>query len=446
MLIVPVMFLPALIDLPFANLGKHRIAFLSIAVALVLFHRHELLARAPLQRFPLFVLLVLALGATQTVRTNRDPLHYGLLTLPALGARDALWMVYGSFVDAYLPFVIGQRVFKTERDLRDLFEVLSKCALIYAPLCLIEMRLSPQLSSWVYGYFPHAFDQTRRGTGYRPVIFMNHGLSVAMFLFSGFCASLALRKARAASSPSPKQRATVTGALLLAGRSLASIIYSLVALLLIGRSSSKMLARVVLVVAIVVAGYPALRASDLIPTADIHAFFSRLSEERGSSLAFRFDQEQALLARAMERPNFGWGGWSRNRIFLTWDDDGVKDISVTDGTWIIVLGVSGFVGFCAYFALLLTPVLRYLYYRGRLPRSRQALLGALALIVAFFTLDLLPNANSDLLPLAYAGALFTLSHRLSQVRTPRIAASRQPLPSPIAEKPAATLGDPLGNA
>jgi hypothetical protein len=448
MLILPVMFLPALINLPFAALDKHRVAVLSIGVALGLFHRHELLARAPGRRFPLFVLLVLALGASQTMRTNRDPLHFGSLTLPGLGARDALWMVYGFFVDAYLPFVIGQRVFKTARDLRDLFEVLSKCALIYAPLCLIEMRLSPQLSNWVYGYFPHAFDQTMRGTGYRPVVFMNHGLSVAMFLFSGFCASVALHKSGSASSPSPKHSASFIGALLLAGRSLASIIYSLVALILIVRSSSKMLARIVLVVAIIVVGYPALRAADLIPTAEIDAFFSRISEERGSSLAFRFDQEQVLLARALERPVFGWGGWGRSRIFQTWGDpvEGVTDVSITDGAWIIVLGASGVVGFCGSFALLIMPLLRYLFYRSRLQRSLQALLGTLALIVAFFTLDLLPNAISDLLPLTYAGALFTLSHRLSQRRAARMRTPRQPLPSLLADKPAAVLGGQLGNA
>jgi hypothetical protein len=447
MLILPVMFLPSLVNLPFAALDKSRIAVLSIAVALALFHRHELLARARWRRFPLFVLFVIGLGAFQTVRTNHDPLNYGLLTLPGLGARDGIWMLYGFFVDAYLPFVVGQRVFKTERDLRDLLTVLSKCALIYAPLCVIEMRLSPQFSNWVYGYFPHAFEQTMRGSGYRPVVFMNHGLSVAMFLFSGFCASIALHKACVTGRPPPKQSAVIVGALLLAGRSLASIIYSLVTLFLLVWPSSKATARVVLVIAIVVIGYPALRAYGIIPLHEISEFFAGISSERSSSLTFRFDQEEALLAHAMERPFFGWGAWSRNRIFVTWGDpvESVRDVSVTDGAWIIVLGVSGLIGFLGTFALMILPLLRYMYYRARMSRPSQALLAALALIVAFFTLDLLPNANSDFLQLAYSGALFTLSHRLSRRRAARMPACNGPTPSSIADKRAPTLGDPLEN-
>jgi hypothetical protein len=86
-----------------------------------------------------------------------------------------------------------------------------------------------------------------------------------------------------------------------------------------------------------------------------------------------------------------------------------------------------------------------MYYRARMSRPSQALLAALALIVAFFTLDLLPNANSDFLPLAYSGALFTLSHRLSRRRAARMHACSGPIPPSIADKRAPTLGDPLEN-
>jgi hypothetical protein len=37
------------------------------------------------------------------------------------------------------------------------------------------------LHTWVYGYFPHSFAQQLRYGGYRPVVFMGHGLLVALF-------------------------------------------------------------------------------------------------------------------------------------------------------------------------------------------------------------------------------------------------------------------------
>lgn len=409
MLILPVMFLPAMIELPAAGLDKHRISFLSLALALLVFHPRELAAPGRMRRFPLLVLAVLTAGAIGTLRTNGDPLTFGPLHLPALALRDAISTVYGLVVDVYLPFAIGQRVFKTERDARDLLEVLAACGLAYVPLCLLEMRLSPQLSSWIYGYFPHQFAQTRRGSGFRAVVFMNHGLSVATFLFSSFCASAALYRARA--SDRRPARAGVIGLTLLLGRSMASILYALSAGVLVLFTSTRSLARAALVVALVVAAYPAARALDVVPTHAVSDFFGRIgSEERRDSLQFRFDNEDMLLQRALKRPAFGWGGWGRSRIFVWWGT-GWKDISITDGEWVIRLGTGGVVGLVGFFALMLVPILRFASNRSLLPPSAQTLVGALAIVVALFAADLLPNARSDYLPMVYAGALFSLSRR-----------------------------------
>lgn len=414
MLLLPVMFLPPNMELPFAGLNKHRIAILSVATALALFHRREAVSRDRWRHFPLFALLLFAGGAWQTIQTNSDPLSFGVLRLPALGQRDLAWTIYGFVVDLYLPFVIGQRVFRTERDLRDLLGVLSTCVLIYAPLCLVEMRLSPQLSLWVYGYHPHQFLQAMRGSGYRPVVFMNHGLSVAMFLFSGLCAAITLHQARDGGRPSPRMRAMSVGALLLLGRSLASIIYSGVALLAALWPSTRARARIAALIGILVVAYPALRASDLVPTDDIGDLFAGLSRERTSSLMTRFNQENDLLARAMQRPLFGWGGWGRSRIYYWWGEPGddwagYKDTSITDGTWIIWLGATGLVGFAASFAVLVVPLLRYARRCPALERTQQVLGSGLAVMLGIFTADLLPNSMSDLLPVVYAGALFSLS-------------------------------------
>jgi hypothetical protein len=163
-----------------------------------------------------------------------------------------------------------------------------------------------------------------------------------------------------------------------------------------------------------VIAYPTLRASQVLPTAEIISLFDKMSAERAASLAFRFGNEDALIARAMERPMYGWGAYGRGRIWTEWGED----VSVTDGYWIILLGSSGVIGLGGFLALMVWPILRYVRCRARMTPPAQLLLGALALLLSISTLDLLPNPRADYLPMAFAGALFTLSERLARARHP----------------------------
>ena len=54
--------------------------------------------------------------------------------------------------------------------------------LVYVPLCWLEVQLSPQLHRWLYGKHQHAFIQQMRDGGYRPMVFMQHGLMVGMWM------------------------------------------------------------------------------------------------------------------------------------------------------------------------------------------------------------------------------------------------------------------------
>ncbi|BDZ74639.1 hypothetical protein GCM10025856_23580 [Methylophaga marina] len=47
------------------------------------------------------------------------------------------------------------------------------------------------------------------------------------------------------------------------------------------------------------------------------------------------------------------GGWARSRVF---DPETGKDISVTDGYWIIILGKYGWVGFLSTFLFMILPI------------------------------------------------------------------------------------------
>ena len=56
--------------------------------------------------------------------------------------------------------------------------------------------MSPQLHYWIYGYQPTPFSQQMREGGFRAVVFVGHGLSVAFFIMTATVAAAALWKTR----------------------------------------------------------------------------------------------------------------------------------------------------------------------------------------------------------------------------------------------------------
>ena len=65
--------------------------------------------------------------------------------------------------------------------------------------------------------------------------------------------------------------------------------------------------------------------------------------ERAESLEYRFKCENLLIARAIQQPVFGWGGWGRSSVYFDADKP-YAELVPTDGLWIIFLGTKGFVG------------------------------------------------------------------------------------------------------
>jgi O-antigen ligase len=86
--------------------------------------------------------------------------------------------------------------------------------------------------------------------------------------------------------------------------------------------------------------YLVLRIPGIWSGSDLTELVSSVDPGRASSLRFRLDNEDKLIQRAQLRPLFGWGGWGRARV----RDEQGRDISITDGMWIIALGNNGFLG------------------------------------------------------------------------------------------------------
>jgi hypothetical protein len=138
------------------------------------------------------------------------------------------------------------------------------------------------------------------------------------------------------------------------------------------------------------------------PLALVDLIKSIATPERVQSLQVRLDNENLLTAKAMQRPIFGWGRWARSHVY----DASGKDISITDGLWVIALGESGLVGLIAISATLLLPTL--LLWK-RMPsyywfQPQTAGLAALAMLAVLHMTDNLFNAMvNPLYILAVAG-------------------------------------------
>lgn len=126
-----------------------------------------------------------------------------------------------------------------------------------------------------------------------------------------------------------------------------------------------------------------------------------LNPERAGSLQFRFDNEDVLLAKANERPFFGWGTWGRNRVF---DPLTGQDMTVTDGVWIINYGVFGWLGYIGAMGLIayaLMAIKRVLNKKNGTDFSSYTL--ALAIILVIFLIDQIPNASLNHVSYLIAG-------------------------------------------
>ena len=80
-----------------------------------------------------------------------------------------------------IPYYLGRVYFDSFKSLLVLAKAILIGGLVYVPLCLIEIRMSPQLYVWVYGLRPRSFNAARFG-GWRPNVFLEEGLELGMWM------------------------------------------------------------------------------------------------------------------------------------------------------------------------------------------------------------------------------------------------------------------------
>ena len=350
--------------------------------------------------------VVVGLGATFilspffTAFFNPEPLIYADRFIPGMTMYDAMAQAAVNAI-TLIPFVAAYGLINNDERRSQVIIILVTAALAYSVLMLIEVRLSPQLHRMVYGFFPHSFGQQMRAGGFRPVVFLGHGLLVAIFCAMAAAAAVARwREARGRQRTRASLIALYFGVLLVLCKSVGATILAAVFVPLVAFLRARQVAMIAAAACIMMLLYPAIRSAGLVPTVTISELTGSFSADRQGSLGVRLINEDQLLQRAAAKPIFGWGSWGRNRIYSP--EDG-KDLSTTDGAWIIALGTWGWVGYLSMFGLLCLGCVRLLRHRKN-PEIISFVSAVLWILLTMNLLDSIPNSSVRPITWLFAGA------------------------------------------
>lgn len=298
-----------------------------------------------------------------------------------------------------VPFFLGRIYLSDLIGLRYLAIGIFAGGMVYIPLCLFEMRMSPKLHIMLYGGFPHSmFAQAVREGGYRPTVFTGHGLILSFIMITALTVGVWLWKTGILREIFRIPMVIAIPVFLLTDiflRSTGAYITLAVALallfssVLIFRSN---LAAYLVIGAVILYLYLVIVSDPPRITDNIIDFLSKyVSPERIGSLQFRFDNEALLLEKAKLRLLLGWGGFGRN--FVT--NEVGQATTVVDSLWIITIGSLGLVGLTALLSSVFLPVIALINTKCPIKvwdRPEFAAPGVLALVLLMYSVEILVNA------------------------------------------------------
>ncbi len=301
----------------------------------------------------------------------------------------------------------GKRYFINNEHIQTIIKAFIFGGLAYLPLILYEERFSPRLNINIYGYFAHVWRQHKRYGGWRPIVFMEHGIMVALFMV---CVSLVffwLWRSGKISKIKNISISFITIILIIATvlcRVAAGWAYLLFGVLLFSVYKKKNSVFLLKTILLLIPVYMALRINQFISSESIgNIAASIFDDERAGSLGLRLLQEDLFTVKAMQRPFLGWFGLSR-----AWPvniETGRVLVKMIDSFWMIIFTRYGLLAlFSVYIGIGIGPFLILLSLEKRTNHISIELV-LLCLIVILFMVDTLLNGMINQMYIMVSGSL-----------------------------------------
>ena len=313
-----------------------------------------------------------------------------------------------------LPYFIGRLYLNDLQSLRDLAIGIIVGGICYIVPCVIEMRMSPQFSMWFYGVSGNLTSLGMRLGGYRPKVFLAHGLELGTYMCAASLAGWWIWRSGYLKQMFGLPFGTLVYPALLGTTILCRSSGALLLFLLgVGTLwvSTRFRTRLIVICIILIPPlYYSARITRIWSGANLVDFIqSNFDEERAKSLNYRFRNENLIIARALDRPILGWGGFGR---FLQIDPDQTgkkKALSVPDGLWVIALGTQGLLGLMAVTLVILLPPIVFItrFPPGQWLDPQVAPAAMFAVLLSLFMIDCLLNAMINLIYVAAMGGLIS---------------------------------------
>ena len=333
-------------------------------------------------------------------------LSNGLKVTEALADSAYLALTWG------VPYLVGRLYFADPAGLDVLARALIIGALAYAPFCLVESVTGPIFYRTLYGFHPYAAQGMTRYLGYRPVVFLEDGNQLGVWMATAALVSVWLWR-----SGSLRRLGKIPGGVVAGGLTALAILTQsagAVILLFLGLASIEVVRRVdrrwpivaVLAIPLLFVGARAAHLFDAKALVMGSSLGRKLAESSikldRKSFGWRLQVEERASKLALQRPLMGWARWD-------WWRDATRGERPW-GLFSLSLGAYGVIGWLLLMATFAAPIAAFLnlgpprFWITSTRASATALAGALALN----ELDAILNANFLLPMLAASGALVGL--------------------------------------
>lgn len=347
------------------------------------------------------------------------------------GLFESVSVIFGQVVAWGVPYVIGRLYFDDLDGLRELALAIVIGGLLYVPLCLLEVIVGPVLHPLMYGYSPAPTEGLVRFGGWRPVVFMQSGLPLAVWMAAAAVIALWVWRARVVRHIWKLPMLPAVLALLVAVGLVKSVNGWILAVLGCGLLLVAVRLRTLLPIIalfLVMATYVTVRATGVWDGSEMLPIVSTaLNEDRAHSVSFRLSNENIIGAKARERALLGWGRGGEGFV-----DDQTQEFAIPDSLWIVTFTQFGTIGLAALFGAFVVPVLafwkRYPVSMWSDPRIAPG--AALAIVVCLYMVDNLANGLSNPVFAVVAGALATVRCASGLAPGRRRATRALPFPQP----------------